>query len=227
MADHMQDEADLEALKRWWDENGKGIVAAVVVAVLGTVGWQQYQGFTASQAEVVSDLYATMLAIQLEEEDGDADPFSALAAQLKDEHSGSTYARFGAMLEARRAVDSGDLDGAESALRWALTAGDTRSDVGQLIQLRLARVLADQGKETEALAILAQGSAAFPVAYAQAEGDIHLAAGRPEAALIAYRQGRDLATELGQYSVVLDNKVRTLETRLPATALPEATEGTS
>ena len=226
MADHMQDEADLEALKRWWDENGKGIVAAVVVAVLGTVGWQQYQGFTVSQAEAASDLYATMLAIQLEE-DGDPDQFSALAAQLKDEHSGSTYARFGAMLEARRAVDSGDLDGAESALRWALTAGDTRSDVGQLIQLRLARVLADQGKETEALAILAQGSAAFPVAYAQAEGDIHLAAGRPEAALVAYRQGRDLATELGQYSVVLDNKVRTLETRLPASALPEATEGTS
>ena len=226
MADHMQDEADLEALKRWWDENGKGIVAAVVVAVLGTVGWQQYQGFTVSQAEAASDLYATMLAIQLEE-DSDADQFSALAAQLKDEHSGSTYARFGAMLEARRAVDSGDLDGAESALRWALTAGDTRSDVGQLIQLRLARVLADQGKETEALAILAQGSVAFPVAYAQAEGDIHLAAGRPEAALVAYRQGRDLATELGQYSVVLDNKVRTLETRLPASPLPEATEGTS
>jgi predicted negative regulator of RcsB-dependent stress response len=226
VADHMQDEADLEALKRWWDENGKGIVAAVVVAVLGTVGWQQYQGFTASQAEAASDLYATMLAIQLEE-DGDADQFSALAAQLKDEHSGSTYARFGAMLEARRAVDGGDLDGAESALRWALTAGDTRSDVGQLIQLRLARVLADQGNETEALAILAQGSAAFPVAYAQAEGDIHLAAGRPEAALVAYRQGRDLATELGQYSVVLDNKVRTLETRLPASTLPEATEGTS
>ena len=115
MADHMQDEADLEALKRWWDENGKGIVAAVVVAVLGTVGWQQYQGFTVSQAEAASDLYATMLAIQLEE-DGDADQFSALSAQLKDEHSGSTYARFGAMLEARRALDSGDLDGAESAL---------------------------------------------------------------------------------------------------------------
>jgi len=34
--------------------------------------------------------------------------------------------------------------------------------------------------------------------------------------LTAYREGRDLATELGQYSVVLDNKVRTLETRLPA-----------
>ena len=46
-----------------------------------------------------------------------------------------------------------------------------------------------------------------------------MAAGRTDDALTAYREGRDLATELGQYSVVLDNKVRTLETRLPA---PEA-----
>ena len=104
--------------------------------------------------------------------------------------------------------------------RWALSAGDTRSDIGQLIQLRLARVIAAEGQETEALAILSQGSDAYPVAYAQAEGDIHLAAGRTDDALTAYRQGRDLATELGQYSVVLDNKVRTLETRLPAS--PEA-----
>ena len=148
----------------------------------------------------------------------------ALAAQLKDEHGGSSYARFGAMLEARIAVETGDLAAAESALRWALSAGDTRSDIGQLIQLRLARVLAAQGKEPEALAILAQGSEAYPVAYAQAVGDIHLAAGRTDEALTAYRDGRDLAAALGQYSAVLDNKVRTLETRLPAspgTVTPE------
>ena len=216
MADHMEDEADLEALKRWWDENGKGIVAAVVVAVLGTVGWQQYQGFSVSKTEAASDLYATMLAIQLE--GGESETLVALSAQLKAEHSGSNYARFGAMLEARVAVEANDLDAAESALRWALAAGDTRSDIGQLIQLRLARVIAAQGKEAEALAILSQGSEAYPVAYAQAQGDIHLAAGRDDEALVAYRQGRDLATELGQYSVVLDNKVRTLETRLPASS---------
>ena len=214
MAEHMQDEEDLEALKRWWDENGKGIVAAVVVAVIGTFGWQQYQGLSASKAEAASDVYASMLAIQLE--GGDTESLQALAAQLRDEYSGSNYARFGAMLEARIAVEVGDLAAAESALRWALSAGDTRSDIGQLIQLRLARVLAAAGKEPEALAILAQGSAAYPVAYAQAEGDIHLASGRTDEALTAYRSGRDLAAELGQYSAVLDNKVRTLETRLPA-----------
>ena len=214
MADHMQDEADLEALKRWWDENGKGIVAAVVVAVLGTVGWQQYQGYSASQTDAASDLFAEMLAIQSE---GDApERLIELAAQLKSEHGGSTYARFGAMLEARVAVEANDLAAAESALRWALGAGDARPDIGQLIQLRLARVLAAQGNETEALAILEQGSAAYPVGFAQAQGDIHLAAGRDSEALNAYRQGRDAASDLGQFSVVLDDKVRTLESRLSA-----------
>jgi predicted negative regulator of RcsB-dependent stress response len=107
------------------------------------------------------------------------------------------------------------LEGAEASLRWALSAGDPRSDIGQLIQLRLARVLAARGAEDEALAILDQAGDAYPVAYAQAAGDIHLAAGRVEEALTAYRAGRDASAELGEISVVLDNKVRGLETRLP------------
>ena len=99
-----------------------------------------------------------------------------------------------------------------------MSAGDTRDDFGQLIQLRLARVLAAQGKEAEALAILTQGSSAYPIAYFQAVGDIHLAGGQTEEALMAYRAGRDASLELGQMSAVLDNKVRTLETRVPVAA---------
>ena len=55
MADHMQDEADLEALKRWWDENGKGLVGAVAVAGLGTFVWQYIQDYLSSQVEAASD----------------------------------------------------------------------------------------------------------------------------------------------------------------------------
>ena len=213
MADHMQDEADLEALKRWWDENGKGLVGAVAVAGLGTLGWQQYQDYSTSQVEAASDLYASMLSTQLE--GGDPEQLATVAEMLTKDHGGSAYARFGAMLQARVAVDADDLAAAEAALRWALSAGDTRDDFGQLIQLRLARVLAAQGKEAEALAILAQGSSAYPVAYFQAVGDIHLAGGKTDEALMAYRAGRDASLELGQINSVLDNKVRTLETRVP------------
>jgi len=216
VADHMQDEADLEALKRWWDENGKGLVGAVAVAGLGTLGWQQYQDYSSSQVEAASDLYASMLSTQLE--GGDPEQLEAVVEILKEEHAGTAYARFGAMLQARVAVEADDLATAETALRWALSAGNTRDDFGQLIQLRLARVLAAQDKEAEALAILAQGSSAYPIAYFQAVGDIHLAGGQTEEALMAYRAGRDASVELGQMSAVLDNKVRTLETRVPVAA---------
>ncbi len=216
MADHMQDEADLEAIKRWWDENGKSLMAAVIVAVVGTLGWQQYEGYQGSREQAASDLYATMLAIRLEE--GDPAALALAAETLRSEHGGSAYAQFAAMLEARIAVEANDLESAEASLRWALSAGNPQSDIGQLVQLRLARVLAARGAEAEALAILDQAGDAYPVAYAQAAGDIHLAAGRVQEALVAYRVGRDASAELGEMSVVLDNKVRGLETRLPVDA---------
>ena len=62
------------------------------------------------------------------------------------------------------AVERGLLDEAEATLRWALQAADSQSDIGQLVQLRLARVLAAQGKEPAALEILTRGSEVYPVA---------------------------------------------------------------
>ena len=223
MADHKQDEEDIEALRRWWDENGKGLVVAVVLAVFGTVGWQQYQNYAADREAAASNLYAAMLAIRTEE--SDFEDLLELAAGLKADHSSSAYARFGAMLLASVAVEEGDLAAAEAELRWALAAGDAWSDFGQLIQLRLARVLAARGQENEALAILGQGSRVYPVAFAQAEGDIHLAAGRNAEALRAYRVARDAALELGQASAALDGKVRTLESRLGNQVSPDDLEG--
>ena len=88
MADHMQDEADLEALKRWWDENGKDICRGGC-AVLGTVAGSS-TGFTASQTEAASDLYAAMLANHLG--DGDPDALASLATELRDDHASSTCA---------------------------------------------------------------------------------------------------------------------------------------
>ena len=42
MADHITEEEQIEALKRWWDENGKQVVLAIVLTVGGYFGWQAY-----------------------------------------------------------------------------------------------------------------------------------------------------------------------------------------
>ena len=55
MADHLEDDEQVEALKRWWDENGRSTIVAVILAVGGTLGWQQYQDWDAQQPAAAAD----------------------------------------------------------------------------------------------------------------------------------------------------------------------------
>jgi len=226
MADYLKDDEHVEALKRWWDENGKSTMAAIVLAVAGTVGWQQYQGWSVEQAEQASDLWAAM-ETQLTVETGrDVAAARDVGETLKADYQGSIYARFAALQLAALDVKVGDLEGAESELRWALGKEGSTSELGQLIQLRLARVLADRGEESAALAILDVGSGAYPVAYATARGDIHLSAGRDQEALDAYLEARAVLLALGNPPGILDTKITSLESRL-ATGQLSPEEGAS
>lgn len=214
MADHLEDDEQVEALKRWWDENGKSTMVAVALAVAGTVGWQQYQGWTVSQAERASEVWQSMqqvLATASPDAEQDA---RAMALVLKEDFGGSAYAQFAALRLAALDVSAGELEAAETELRWALAKAGPQTELGQLIQLRLARVLAAQEKEDAALAILESGGNAYPAAYAMARGDIHMAAGRDQQALDAYLEARSALLALGNPPGILDIKINTLESRL-------------
>lgn len=217
MADHLEDDEQVEALKRWWDENGRSTVVAVVLAVAGTLGWQQYQGYNAGQAALAADAWQ-VIQLKLESESSaDRAEAEQLAEALKEAHAGTAYARFAAMRLAAIAVEKEDLEGAEAQLRWALTREDANSEMGQLLQLRLARVLAAAGDETSALNILEAGSSAYTAAYAIARGDIYLASNRQQEALDAYREARTAMLSLGNPPGILDTKIASLESRLAAT----------
>ena len=214
MADHLEDDEQVEALKRWWDENGKSTMAGVVLAVAGTVGWQQYQGWSAQQAEMASDAWGAIEVAVQSGDSGSIETINVLAESLKDDFSGTVYARFAALQLAALAVEAGDLDVAESELRWALTKEGENSELGQLIQLRLARVLADQGDTSAALTILESNKGAYPAAYATAKGDILVSEGRHAEALSAYREARAVLLALGNPPGILDTKITSLESRL-------------
>jgi len=216
MADHLEDDEQVEALKRWWDENGKSTMVAIALAVAGTVGWQQYQGWTVSQAERASEMWESMQQVLTTGTPGAEQDARAMALTLKEDFGGSTYAQFAAMRLAALDVAAGELDAAEVELRWALAKAGPQTELGQLVQLRLARVLAAQEKEAAALAILESGGSAYPAAYAMARGDIHMAAGRDQQALDAYREARAALLALGNPPGILDIKIISLESRLAA-----------
>lgn len=212
MESYRTEEEQVEALRRWWDENGRSTVFAIVVVLAGTFGWQGWQRHEAQQNDRASDLYQQMLEAASMAEQGVVNdgPAERLASQLRSEYGGTTYARFAALHQARVAVLGRDLDAAESHLRWVLGKASSGSDTAMVAQLRLARVLAAQGDTEQALKLLAPtGGGTFRAATALARGDVLAAAGRDAEALSVYREAQAL---LQEYPGQVD--IATLEAKL-------------
>ena len=50
MADHLTDEEQVEALKKWWRENGKSVVGGVVLGLALVGGWRGWQYYEQTRA---------------------------------------------------------------------------------------------------------------------------------------------------------------------------------
>ena len=220
MADHLQEEEQLEAISQWWQENRTSVIAAVVLTLGGTVGWSQYEGYTSEKAVAAANTYDGLLQ---ERESGEsAEELALISAGLRETHHGEAFAEFASLQVAAAAVEAGDLVLARAALESVMATVELDSTLGQLVQLRMARVMAASGDEAAAVAILEQGSSSFPASYAQALGDIHLAAGRESEALLAYQSAQTESLALGGQLGLVDLKVSGLSLRDAEDSIEEA-----
>ena len=211
MADHLQEEEQLEAISQWWQENRTSIIALVVLTLGGTIGWSQYEDYTSDKAVAAANAYDALLQ---ERESGEsAEELALISAGLRETHDGEAFAEFASLQVAAAAVEAGDLMLARAELESVMATAELDSTLGQLLQLRLARVMAASGDEAAAVAILEQGSSSFPASYAQALGDIHLATGRESEALLAYQSAQAESLALGGQLGLVDLKVSGLSLR--------------
>ncbi len=213
MEAYRTEEEQVEALRRWWQENGRTTVVAVIVALGIGFGWQGWKHYNQERSEGASDLYQRMLqAYSVPALSGEQQEVAAqLAQQLKTEYEGSSYSQFAALQLASTAVIENDLSAAEGELRWVLARADVGGDIARITQVRLARVLAAQGQQEQALAILDEADAGpYQASYALARGDILSSMGREQQALEAYRAARSQATADGEINL------RSLEQKLQA-----------
>ena len=215
MEAYRTEEEQLEQLRRWWNDNGRSTVVAIIVALAIGFGWQGWKQYGESQREGASDLYQRMLqafgapAISPEQRN----IALQLAEQLKTDFGSTTYAQFAALQLARAAVADNDLAEAQAQLRWVLGQADKNSDVARVTQLRLARVLAAAGEADQALGILDEGDPGpYRGSYALARGDILLSLGRRDEAKEAYSAALRLAAadQGGIDLAVLQQKLQAL-----------------
>ena len=230
MESYRTEEEQVEALRRWWQENGRSTIVAIILALGVGFGYQGWKNHVETKAEGASDLYQRLLQAFSAPALGPEQQQIAvqLAQQLKTEYDGSTYAQFAALQLARVAVGSNDLATAQAELRWVLGKADKGSDVARIAQLRLARVLAASGEPEQALTILDQsGEGPYKASYAIARGDILLSMGRTEEASESYAAALALAASeegAGPDLVAVQQKLQALNPR-PARATVAAGSG--
>ena len=200
MSAHLTEEEQLEALKRWWKENGRNTLIAVVVAVSGYFSFEFWQDQTRVADELASAQYQTLVESVIAApgtvlSDVQRATAESLAADLKQSASSGFYGQSAALFMAKLAVESGDLERAQSELEWLLEQQPEQA-MALVARLRLARVLAAAGHYDSALNSL-QGTdlAGFSARYAEVRGDIFVGKGDFEAARNAYLLAQQSLTE--------------------------------
>jgi len=183
VADHITEEEQIEALKRWWDENGKQVVLAIVLTVGGYFGWQAWTDHQDDQAAAASLVYQEMLDNMGADKQAE---ISQLAETLKQDYSNTQYAFYAALIKAKLAVESTDLTAAAVELQWAMDNADEAVNEN-IARLRLARVEAAAGNLDTALQLV-QGVDAGELksVFDEAKGDFYQQQGNAGAAYTAY-----------------------------------------
>ena len=185
MAEHHDEMEQVEALKRWWQENRWFVVAGVVLGVGAVGGWRGWEWWTARQAEAASALYAELATAVTAQ---DAAGYDAKLATLVADYARTPYAANGALLVAKAAVDVGNLAKARDQLGWVV-ANARDDELKLLARVRLARVQLALGDHDAALATLdALGAAgAFEAQAQEVRGDVLRVLGRTDDARKAYQ----------------------------------------
>jgi len=188
VAEYQTEEEQVEALKRWWEKNGKFVIIGGIVVIAGVVGGKTWQDFQLTTAGKVSAQYNLMLE---ELEAGDEDSATQRAQDIITKNADMHYAVLSAMMLAKTHVDKGDNDAAFQQLSWALSNTDD-SNMKHVIRLRLAKVLIAQDKLGEAMTHATfPETGSFSSQYSVIKGDIYYKKGELESAKTAYKAALD------------------------------------
>ncbi|MEQ8953034.1 MAG: tetratricopeptide repeat protein [Gammaproteobacteria bacterium] len=212
------EEESIEALKRWWDENGKQLALLVLVVFGGYTAWILWQNSQASNSEQSSNLYEEILNLAAVEpgvqiDQADRLRIRELATDLRENYSGSVYARYASLFSAQQAVALNDLEAAEAELQWILdnTSSGIFSAPDQGLSLtaslRLGRVILARGDAERALVLVnSLDPGEFEAGFAELRGDIYAAMGR----LVDARDAYLAAQQAGSGSDALRMKLNEL-----------------
>ncbi|SLM62129.1 MULTISPECIES: YfgM family protein [Dickeya] len=187
----------IDALRRFFVENGKALAIGVVLGIGALVGWRFWQNHQESST------MATSAAYQQVTESLSAGTTEGVAGA--EQFAAGDHGNYGALTSlalAHQFVEKNDITKAEQQLRQA--QGQTKDgDLQALITLRLARVQLQQKKPDDALKTLESvKSESWVAMVADVRGDVLVSKGDSQGAREAYNKAMAAKPSQGLQSLL-------------------------
>ena len=191
------EEEQVDKIKKWWDANGKQIIAGAVLGLAGVFGWNYYVDYQDSQALNARSLYLSYAS--------DSANVGAYDKLIKD-HSSSSYADQGTILMAKYLFDAGNYSLALDALKPLTTRENTV--IASTAILRSASLHLELGQHEKALSVLnIENIEGFSGLFYNLAGDVFLDLGNIEEAIKNYTLAIDNITENSSLTQLIQIKL--------------------
>ena len=183
MREYETEEQQIEALKRWWHENGTSLIIGLALGLAGIFGGRYYLNMQKHNSEAAGDLYY-QVAAQVNQKHQEA----AIEAsdKLFTDYKSTPYASLASLLMARYEYEQSKTDEAIKQLNRVIE-NDDQPVLQNIARLRLARIQIASKKLDAAESLLAtKHTPAFDAAFDELRGDLYVAKNEIDKARAAY-----------------------------------------
>ncbi len=178
------EEQQADAIKKWFQENGKSLFTTILIVatcVLGFKYWRHHQEVVKIEA---SEHYMALMMSQMQKDEPSA---VVKANTLMSQYPKTPYAQLAGLFLAKSHVEKDELDEAIVQLEWVMNHSPVM-EFSLIARARAARIYMGQNQYDKALALLdIKDADGFLPVLEELKGDIYLSKEEPKAALEAYQ----------------------------------------
>jgi predicted negative regulator of RcsB-dependent stress response len=230
--DYQDELQQVEAIKKWWRDNGASVLTGIVLGLTLLFGWRYWQDYTEANAQKASSMYEQVVALL---EKKQVDQARQIAASLVSQYSQSAYAAMTELLLARQDLEEKNIASSYARLQWIID-WKGQAELANVARLRKARLYLSENKLEDAKNLLAAASdtdrKSFQAAFAELQGDIAVLEGKVDVARTAYQQAlesKELAnqqrtwvqTKLDNLGIAADKRVSAAPPKVSEAAPPQ------
>ena len=197
MATYLNDQEQVDLLKKLWKRYGNLVLITIAVIALIVAGWRFFSSRHKAEIARASSAYQMVLNSVMVK-NPDPAKIQALAKHVMKQYSSTGYAALSALLLSAQNVKAGKLNQAKTNLQWALHHTDN-IQYKAIITLRLARLEIALSHAKQALALLANAPKGFKTSYDVVTGEAYAAMKQYSQAKTSYNKALALLPQADPY----------------------------